>query len=327
MNYTIVIAILAGLLLIALYLTYEKNEELNRVSNKLSELKLQIEYLQSEKDQLSRKLESINKEILQYEQIRYNLSSRIRELETRVYDLNLTLDERNKAYDELLQKYIELNNSLTTFDNTKALIEEIKSRLDWVGTNYRGTSPIYESLKGEVSYYCLNNSVLDLSCTYQVIEKYIKYDKDMTAVNIFRALEMKKGDCLTYSMLMHRLIIDLKPLMITYLVRNVGKNHQFVINNTIYTIRDHSPIKLSYNLSRVACYGYNNDGHCDLLFDDLLIAYKYGIYKGKIGENIDYCKTKRDGCEWRTGYITMIIEQDDIKYMESSLRQILERLK
>ncbi len=322
MNYQLVLIVaLSIVLLISIYLVIEKDKELSQSYSKISDLEAKLNYMQSRNEQLIKELEIINSKLPQYEQTRYYLTSRINELENKLIELNISLEEKNKMYEQLLDQYIQLNKSLAEFDNNKILIEEIRKMLDWVGTNYKGTSSIYEKLKNEIVQYCLNNSILDLSCSYYVIENYITYDNSMNAVTIFNALEMKKGDCLTYSILMHRLITDLRPIKVKYIVRNIGIDHKFIIRDQYYNIKDHSSETIDYKISKVVCYGNRGAGHCGLVFDDLLIDYKYGRYLGKIGDNIDYCKT--ESCKWKTGYITMIIDSNDIEYLDRSLRRLL----
>ncbi|MCS7122761.1 MAG: hypothetical protein NZ908_02290, partial [Candidatus Micrarchaeota archaeon] len=183
----------------------------------------------------------------------------------------------------------------------------------------------YRELLNEVANNCLLNTSLDISCVYILAEMRMNVSPN-DADDIFLALRKRSGDCLTFSLLMFRIIRDLKPISLIYLDRSPGSVHSFRINNTVYNIRDLRGVSEILNNYRIACIGLNQKGHCGLLINErIFVDYMYGIRLGRVDENIRKCESKR--CEWREGYITMQITHDDIFYLNTSLRELVSQIR
>lgn len=317
MNLSNILLFLFGaLLLITSYQIFEKENQINYLNNELTESKNKLRYIEAQRDQALAQLSINNQEIEKLQLRIIELNTSLNNLNRYILELNNTIKNKSDEYDLLLAEYIKLNQTFGDIERMNKLIEEINYRLSWVKLNYETESEIYLEVKNKVREYCLNNSVMDIACSYILLEKYMNY-VDTNDRDIHSALKAGEGDCLAFSILLDRLIKDLKPLRLSYLTKSIGGSHSFFINNTRIVIRDVVSIQKEFNNTEVVCYGIKNEGHCSVRVDDIVLD-RY-LYIGEIGKNIDICYNKN--CEWLNGWITMRINSNDIVYLNESLKK------
>ncbi|MEM4205509.1 MAG: hypothetical protein QW336_02505 [Candidatus Anstonellales archaeon] len=316
----IIILLLIILLVVSFYIISQKDTEIKTLEQNISNLEQLNEFLQSENDRLARQLTTISNLLGEKNSI---ISSMNLEIEK----MNNTIDTLNKSLREQIDKYVELelkyNSTKATTNNLlilNNLVSEIEYRLNWLDLNYLGISDRYLNLKQEIVEYCYNSSILDFPCSYIVMSNYMN-ETQMNITDIHTALRIGKGDCVVYSIMFDRLLKEIRPIKIRMLMKSEGNDYSITIKNVRYNIKNYAPVDISYNQSIVVCYGTGGKGHCSLALDEDIIDYSMGLYLGKIGKNFDICQT--DLCKWKTGWITLQILNNDIIYLNHSLRNIL----
>lgn len=320
-----VIALLGIMLLLSLYNLFEKEQEIERIKTNISALESQITFMKSENERLGAQLRDISDSIVQREAMIVQLRKQIEFQNQTISFLNYSLQNEINRSRYFEEQYRQLQARANITKEILDVVRDIEYRLKWVELNMQGSSNEYREFLREVADNCLSNATLDLACSYLVAEARMNRSPN-DADDIFTALRKGSGDCLTFSLLLFRVIRDLNPPYIIYLERTTGSTHTVKINNTVYNIRDQRGIKENLRSYRIACIGINQNGHCGLLINDIMfLDYGFGIKLGTLDSNIRKCENKR--CEWKDGYITMQITQDDIIYLNSSLRGLMSKIR